>query len=220
MKRIEKERLFELKRLKELEWLGKRKEKEKEVASNVAKEHLNNIIDEAWDELNKNSKNIRLEKAAFCTLAARTSTWRISDSGAASPKRKREGDWHTANTPLKKLRGLGGGGSILNLPECTVAKYPPPPSSSQVQDKIKNIEEKVSKGGPEKTPPPKKMPQVKTKKWMKGKNGLIRWVSSLKPGIYIEPNQTEGVKKQGKDIFGKCGGDGPAAEVNTDQSRK
>ena len=101
-----------------------------------------------------------------------------------------------------------------------MAKYPPPPSSSQVQDKIKNIEEKLSKGGPEKTPPPKKMPQVKTKKWMKGKNGLFRWVSSLKPGISIKPNQTEGVKKQGKEFFGNCGGDGPAAVTNTDQIGK
>ena len=70
MKRIEKERLFELKRLKELEWLDKRKEKEKEVASNVAKEYLNNIIEEVWDELKRNSKNIRLEKAALCTEPA------------------------------------------------------------------------------------------------------------------------------------------------------
>ena len=210
MKRIENERLFELKRLKQLEWLDKRKEKEKEVASKVAKEH----------ELKRNSKNIRLEKAALCTLTARTSTWRISDSGAASPKRKREGDWHTTSTPLKKLRGWGGGGPkpILNLPECTVAKYPPPPSRNQVQE---NIEEKHSKGGAEKTPPPRKMPQVKTKKWMKGKNGLFRWVSSLKPGISSKPNQTEGVNKQNKkQIFGNCGGDGPAAVTNTDQIGK
>ena len=49
---------------------------------------------------------------------------------------------------------------------------------------------------------------------MKGKNGLFRWVSSLKPGISSKPNQTEGVnkqnKKQGKEIFGNWGGDGPA----------
>ena len=85
---------------------------------------------------------------------------------------------------------------------------------------IKNIEEKYTKRGPEKTPPPRKMPQVKTKKWVKGKNGLFRWVSSLKPGTSVEPNQTKGVKNQCKEIFGKLGGDGPAAVEITDQKRK
>ena len=110
---------------------------------------------------------------------------------------------------------MGGGGSILNLPECTVAKYHPPSSKNQVRENIKNIDEKHSKGGPEKTPPPKKMPQVKTKKWMQGKNGLFRWVSSLKPGI-----STGGLKSNGKKFFEKGRGDGSAAVANTDQNRK
>ena len=44
MKRLEKERLLELKRLKELEWFVKRKEKKKEVANKIAKEYVNKII--------------------------------------------------------------------------------------------------------------------------------------------------------------------------------
>ena len=203
--------------------------------------YVNDIIEVAWDELKMKSiqrKNIRLEKAAFCTLAARTSTWRISDPEAASPKRKREGDWHGKSTPLKKLKGWWGEGpknhtkptkisskiaskiEALNLPECTVAISPPSPIRNPVQQQIKNIEEKYTKSGPEKTPQPRKMPQVKTKKWVKGKNGLFRWVSSLKPGTSVEPNQTKGVTNQYKEIFGKYGGDGPAAVAITDQKRK
>ena len=97
---------------------------------------------------------------------------------------------------------------------------PPSPIRNPVQQQIKNVEEKYTKRGPEKTPPPRKMPQVKTKKWVKGKNGLFRWVSSLKPGTSVEPNKTKGVKNQCKEIFGKYGGDGPAAVKITDQKRK
>ena len=71
MKRLEKERLLELKRLKELEWFVKRKVKKKEVANKIAKEYVNNIIEEAWDKLKMKSiqrKNIRLKKLPSAPL--------------------------------------------------------------------------------------------------------------------------------------------------------
>ena len=203
MNRIEKERLLDLKRRKELAWHARREEKRKEVTNDVAEELVDKIAEEAWKKLEANKaekKSIRLEKAAFCTLTARTSNWRITDPEAtSSPKRKREQDWHTGDTTLKKFRGWGGEG----------------PSS---QTKPEKIEENQAKGGPKKssTSPTnnknKKMPQVKTKKWMKGKNGLYRWVTCLKSIASIEPTTKRG-RTQSKENFGNGGTDGSAAVI-------
>ena len=56
------------------------------------------------------------------------------------------------------------------------------------------------------------MPQVKTKKWMKGKNGLYRWVTSLKSTASIEPTSKRG-QTQIKDTFGNGGTDESAAGI-------
>ena len=210
MKRIERERLLDLKRRKELEWQGRRELKKKEVTNKVAKEIVDNIAEEAWRNLEANKmekKIIRLEKAAFCTLTARTSNWRITDpEPTSSPKRKRGQDWHTGCTTLKKIRGWGGEGPSSQT-KPVVGNTPPPAQPN------KKIEEKPAKGGPKKSStPPKKMPQVKTRKWMKGKNGLYRWVTSLKSIASIEPTTKRG-PSQSKETFGNGGTDGSAAVI-------
>ena len=176
----------------------------------MAEELVDKIAEEAWKKLEANKiekKNIRLEKAAFCTLTARTSIWRITDPEAtSSPKRKREQDWHTGDTTLKKFRGWGGEGPSSQT-KPVVGNTPPPAQPN------KKIEEKPAKGGPKKSStPPKKMPQVKTRKWMKGKNGLYRWVTSLKSIASIEPTTKRG-PSQSKETFGNGGTDGSAAVI-------
>ena len=81
------------------------------------------------------------------------------------------------------------GGRNISLPEPASALSPSPGAAdsakSPVQLKIHMFE---GKGAPQKVPPKPKLPQVKTRKWIKKKNGLFGWVTSvIKPGKVEDP---------------------------------
>ena len=92
MRRIEREKLLEMKRRKELAWTERRREKKKEL------------------EL----RRMRLERAVFSTLTARNGNWSIREKeGVQSTKRSRDSDWLT--TPSKRSRGDRGRGKESDI---------------------------------------------------------------------------------------------------------
>ena len=87
MRRLEREKLLEMKRRKELAWTERRRE----------------LKDE------QEQRRMRLERAAISTLTARTGHWSVREEGGVqSPKRRRDSDWLT--TPSKRSRGGRGRG--------------------------------------------------------------------------------------------------------------
>ena len=70
-----------------------------------------------------------------------------------------------------------GGGNTRRTISPRIAKCTAS-SPSSVQEKIAKFEEK-QKGGPPKKPQQPKKLQVKTRKWVKKKNGLFGWITSV-----------------------------------------
>ena len=97
---------------------------------------------------------------------------------------------------------MGGRNISLPEPELSASALSPSPGAadsakSPVQLKIHIFE---GKGAPQKAPPKPKLPQVKTRKWIKKKNGLFGWVTSVtKPGKVEDPPKFS--KKEGVGIF-------------------
>ena len=106
MRRLEREKLLEMKRRKELAWTERRRE----------------LKDE------QEQRRMRLERAAMSTLTARTGHWSIREEGGVqSPKRRRDSDWLT--TPSKRIRGVAPLSSAppSQLPATGTPASPPSP---------------------------------------------------------------------------------------------
>ena len=160
---LEKERLLELKRFKELEWTERRR------ANKEQKEQL------------RKEKQTRLDKAAVATITARTKGWSMKEkdkdytgTGTSSPKRKK--NWDPPTTPSKRLRNAGQVDSTIPANRTTLTA-----PRSQIQAKIAIFENGSKEGGPQKAPPTKKALSIRTKKWVKKKNGMFGWISCIVP---------------------------------------
>ena len=64
-------------------------------------------------------------------------------------------------------------------------------SKSPVQAKILLFENSKDVGGPQKAPQSCKVPTVRTKKWVRKKNGLFGWVSCVQTMAKIEDPQNQ-----------------------------
>ena len=111
IQRLERERLLEMKRRKELAWTERRREQREELEK----------------------RRMRLERAALSTLTARTGSWSIREEGGVqSPKRRRDSDWLT--TPSKRSRGDRGREKERNIflpgASSTAAPTTPPLSAT------------------------------------------------------------------------------------------
>ena len=204
MRRLEKERLLELKRRKEMEWVERRK-------ANQEKQ-----------ELLMGQKKVRLNKAAMSTLSSRTQAWSLREDGDhQSPKRMRDSDWLTAASKRQKKDGgsvsrsllllsappmLSAGMSPSSMPDTLPDMLPDIPTSlnmvkSPVQAKIIHFENAKNVGGPKKAPKNSKVLNVRTKKWVKKKNGMFGWVSSVQARHFEkEPQISQGVGVQNEKI--------------------
>ena len=128
MMELEKERLLELKRIKELEWTERRR------ANKEQKEKLR--------------KQTRLDKAAVATMTARTKGWSMKEkdkdytgTGTSSPKRKT--NWDPPATPSKRLRNAGQVDSTIPAKLSPIHQQ-----KSQIQAKIAIFENCSKEGGP------------------------------------------------------------------------
>ena len=164
-------------------------------------------------ELLRDQKKDRLDRAAMSTLSERTRAWSLrEDDGHQSPKRKRDTDW--LPTPTKRQRknlermGTNTNRSLL-CPAMREGAIPLPGSVGQgqarsiststnniakspVQAKILLFEISKDVGGPQKAYRSSKEPTVRTKKWVKKKNGLFGWVSCVQTMAEIKDPQGGG----------------------------
>ena len=121
-------------------------------------------------------KQKRLETAGWKSLTARVSNWKLEDDSKdkhQSDKKRRKG-WEHTDSPSKKARGGKGvrQGSTTTSPDLPAEKNGP------VELRIKAIEAKTNSGGPKKPQINKKL-QVKSRKWVRKRNGLFGWISCI-----------------------------------------
>ena len=201
-------------------------------------------------QLEEKRKLKRLETAGWKTLTARIRNWALSDQeDGKEPRRKRRKDHSHADSPSKKKKESNQQGGLktlqsgekhvynnvcLKMPSTTpttIASSPSPTSprettcpatqaEGRARSKINQLEkttlrEKTASG------PKTKTPQVKTKRWVKKKNGLFGWVTSIvrsKPsaprevppndilagggGSKIYPKNTENIQMRGGGLEG------------------
>ena len=206
IKKLEKEMLLEKKKMKEKEWLERKREEKRKQANIWAGEIVERVTSEAWVILLNNEEKIRasrLELAGWKSVIARVQNWTLADSNhdeETGQTRKRRMDNLHMDSPSKKLRGkqaeisnhqattlhqvvkvhsctgkhasTGVGGKISSLNQPTL-----PSEKRTVQPKIDLSETKLA---PKSAPKSKKLQlQVKKRKWVKKKNGLFGWVTSI-----------------------------------------
>ena len=133
------------------------------------------IVTTSWEILESNAqekKEKRLETAGWKSLTARVSNWKIEDDckDKHQSDKKRMKEWQHTDSPSKKARGGKGvrQGSMTTSPDLPAEKKGP----------VKAIEAKTDSGGPKKPQNNKKL-QVKSKKWVRKRNGLFGWVSCI-----------------------------------------
>ena len=157
-----------MKNRKENAWKERRQKESARQAKIWAEGTLDQIFDQAWEELKTNSeerKKERLDIAGWKSLTAKVKNWKVTENHIKSDQKRRK-DWQHTDSPSKKSRGGKGGGG-------TTA-----PTSPLHQCTLPTIETKTDTGGPRK-PQDKKKLQVRSKKWVQRKNGLFGWVSCV-----------------------------------------
>ena len=175
------------------------------------------IVTTSWEILESNEqekKEKRLETAGWKSLTARVSNWKLEDDAKDKHQsdKKRRKEWQHTDSPSKKAR-CGKGvmqGSTTTSPDLLAEKKGP------VQSIIKAIEAKTDSGGPKKPQNNKKL-QVKSKKWVRKRNGLFGWVSCIqaeKGGTQAPQSSLGTLYSRGNNLKNGNGGKGGTAGDN------
>ena len=160
--------------------------KERIQANICAGETLEIITSEAWMMLlSKEDKrrSSRLELACWKSVTARVEHWTLTDSNqkeeTGQARKRRMNNPHT-DSPSKKIRGKQGTTSIKeaheNIENIEISNHQETnlPQIAKVHSgTVKHASTGV--GGN----PKKNQLQVKTRKWVRKKNGLFGWVTSI-----------------------------------------
>ena len=137
---------------------------------------LDKIVNQAWEKIKANTeekKKNRLEIAGWKSLTAKVKNWKVTEKYTL-PDKKRRKDWQHIDSPSKKPReGKGEEDTTLKLPENVRLREGHSPPAAPT-----GLETKTDTGGPKKPQVIKKL-QVRTRKWVKKKNGLFGWVSCV-----------------------------------------
>ena len=114
MKMLEKERLLEKKKKKELEWRERKKEKLRRTAKMMAEYILNEVTNAGAEAIKKKAEEERKKRKQKADTES--TTFKLNRMKISSPKKRKslfEAEHDRADTPSKKLRG-GSEGELKN----------------------------------------------------------------------------------------------------------
>ena len=129
-------------------------------------------------------KSKRLEKAGLKTLTARVNNWSLSnqEEGGESGRKRRQEQSHT-DSPSKRKRELNKSNQMEGKHASTGdggRRLMSNQTEGDPEEQVKHEVQKLKVKTVPKRKPTKSTPQVKTRKWVKKKNGLFGWVTSVK----------------------------------------